>query len=90
MLEHLRVCGDLIAMTYRQRAALAGGGEAVGGGVGTDWDHPGLFRASVGTKSETTAKAIESLRRGATNQTITLAIAGLQEEIVVSDATRSP
>lgn len=40
---------------------------SVGGGVGSDWDHPGLFRATVGTKSETTAKAIESLRTELTN-----------------------
>jgi zinc protease len=35
---------------------------SVFGVVGSDWDHPGLFRAQVGTKSETTAQAIESLR----------------------------
>jgi zinc protease len=35
---------------------------SVGGTVGSEWDYPGLFRAVVGTKSETTAKAIESLR----------------------------
>ena len=40
---------------------------SVGGGVRTDWDHPGLFVAQVGTKSETTAKAIESLRTELTN-----------------------
>ena len=36
---------------------------SVGGGVGSDWDYPGLFRAVVGTKSETTAQAIDSLRK---------------------------
>ena len=40
---------------------------SVGGGVGSDWDHPGLFRAQVGTKSETTAQAITSLRTELTN-----------------------
>jgi zinc protease len=35
---------------------------SVFGVVGTGWDHPGLFRAQVGTKSETTAQAINSLR----------------------------
>ncbi|MBK5259841.1 MAG: insulinase family protein [Thermoanaerobaculia bacterium] len=34
----------------------------VGGGVGSDWDHPGLFRVQVGTKSGTTMQAIESVR----------------------------
>jgi zinc protease len=35
----------------------------VGGGVGTTFDHPGIVRISMGTKSATTAAAIESLRR---------------------------
>ena len=35
----------------------------VGGGVGAEeWDHPGFFRVWMGTKSESTAKAIEALR----------------------------
>lgn len=34
---------------------------SAGGGVGTNFDHPGLFRASMGTKSETTAGAIDAL-----------------------------
>ncbi len=33
----------------------------VGGGVGADFDHPGLFMLSMGTKSETTATAIDAL-----------------------------
>jgi len=36
---------------------------SVGGGVSSDWDHPALFRAQVGTKSGTTVQAIESLRK---------------------------
>ena len=35
---------------------------AVSGSVGSDFDHPGLFRATVGTKSGTTVQAINSLR----------------------------
>jgi zinc protease len=35
----------------------------VGGGVGTAFDHPGILRISMGTKSATTAAAIEALRR---------------------------
>jgi zinc protease len=35
---------------------------SVGGGIGTGFDHPGLFRLAMGTKSGTTAKAIDSLR----------------------------
>lgn len=34
----------------------------VGGGVGTAFDHPGIVRISMGTKSATTAAAIEALR----------------------------
>jgi len=34
---------------------------AVGGGIGTAFDHPGLFQVSAGTKSATTAAAIEAL-----------------------------
>ena len=33
----------------------------VGGGVGTEYDHPGVFRLFMGTKSGTTAAAIDSL-----------------------------
>jgi zinc protease len=35
----------------------------VGGGVGTAFDHPGIMRISMGTKSGTTAAAVEALRR---------------------------
>ena len=35
---------------------------AVGGGIGTDWDHPGLLRVSVGTKSSTTIEALNAAR----------------------------
>jgi len=34
---------------------------SVGGGVGSSWDHPGLFRLSMGTKSGSTAAAIDAL-----------------------------
>src|SRR5271157_3845114 len=33
---------------------------AVGGGVGTDFDHPGILRLFLGTKSNTTAAAIDA------------------------------
>lgn len=35
---------------------------SVGGSVGTDWDHPGLFRVSAGTKSGSTVEALTALR----------------------------
>jgi len=34
---------------------------SVGGGVGTGWEHPGIVRLAIGTKSRTTAEAIEGL-----------------------------
>jgi zinc protease len=34
----------------------------VSGGIGTEWDHPGLFRVWIGTKSGTTLEAITALR----------------------------
>jgi zinc protease len=42
----------------RSRKGLA---YSVGGGVGTNFDHPGLFQLSMGTKSESTAAAIDAL-----------------------------
>jgi zinc protease len=36
---------------------------AVGGGVGTAFDHPGILRISVATQSGTTAKAIEAVNQ---------------------------
>ncbi len=34
----------------------------VGGGVGQEWDHLGMFRIWMGTKSESTAQAVQALR----------------------------
>jgi len=36
---------------------------AVGGGIGSAFDHPGVFRLAMGTKSATTAEAVEGLRQ---------------------------
>jgi zinc protease len=36
---------------------------AVGGGIGSAFDHRGIFRLAIGTKSATTAEAIEGLKR---------------------------
>lgn len=43
----------------RTKRGLAYG---VGGGVGMDWDHPGLFRVTAGTKSGTTVEALNAIR----------------------------
>jgi zinc protease len=34
----------------------------IGGGVGSTWDHPGLFRVTTSTKSGTTLQSIEAIR----------------------------
>lgn len=46
--------------TVRTKEGLA---YSVGGGIGSAFDHPGIFRVSTGTKSSTTAAAIDSLNR---------------------------
>lgn len=40
---------------------------SVGGGVGSDWDRPALFRVQLGTKSETTVQGVNALRTELTN-----------------------
>ena len=35
---------------------------SVGGNLGSSWDHPGLFRVSMGTKGNTTIEAVNALR----------------------------
>ena len=44
----------------RTRQGLA---YSVGGGVGTAFDHPGISRFAMGTKSGSTAAGIEALRK---------------------------
>ncbi len=44
--------------TIRSKLGLA---YSVGGGVGATWDHPGLTRLGMGTKSQTTIEAIQAL-----------------------------
>jgi zinc protease len=36
---------------------------AVGGGIGSAFDHPGIFRLAMGTKSATTGEAVEGLKQ---------------------------
>jgi zinc protease len=45
-------------INLRTKAGLA---YAVGGGVGSGWDHPGLTILQIATKTETTAEAIKGL-----------------------------
>jgi len=48
-----RLFGDI-----RTRKGLA---YAVGGGIGTAYDHPGVLRLAMGTKSQTTVESIQAL-----------------------------
>lgn len=45
-------------INLRTKAGLA---YSVGGGVGSNWDHPGLTVLEIGTKTETTVEAIQGL-----------------------------
>ena len=45
-------------INLRTKAGLA---YAVGGGVGSNWDHPGLTILEIGTKTETTVEAIKGM-----------------------------
>jgi zinc protease len=47
-------------VNIRTRQGLA---YSVGGGVGSSYDHPGISRLAMGTKSGTTAAGIEALRK---------------------------
>jgi zinc protease len=48
-----------LMQTLRSQKGLTYG---VGGGVGANWDYPGLFRVQMATKSGTTLESIEALR----------------------------
>jgi zinc protease len=45
-------------VNLRTKAGLA---YSVGGGVGSNWDHPGLTVLEIGTKTETTTEAVKGL-----------------------------
>jgi zinc protease len=47
-------------MRLRTKMGLA---YSVGGGIGSSFDHPGIFRVAMGTKSGSTAVAIEALQK---------------------------
>lgn len=50
--------GRLMQSLRSQRGLTYG----VGGGVGTNWDYPGLFRVQMATKSGTAIESVEALR----------------------------
>jgi hypothetical protein len=53
--------GGFSARLFSNIRSKKGLAYSVGGGVGSNFDHPGLFMLSMGTKSETTAAAIDAL-----------------------------
>lgn len=50
--------GTRLLTNIRSKKGLA---YSVGGGIGSSFDHPGIFTLSMGTKSSTTAEAIDAL-----------------------------
>ncbi|HUQ49215.1 MAG TPA: pitrilysin family protein, partial [Terriglobales bacterium] len=62
----IRVMNELFgggdsARLYNNIRTKKGLAYSVGGGIGANYDYPGLFRISMGTKSETTAEAVQAL-----------------------------
>lgn len=59
----------------------------VGGGIGADWDHPGLFKVQMSTKSGTTLESVEALRGEVANlltSPFTDAELGLAKEAILN------
>lgn len=55
--------GGFSSRLFSQLRTKEGLAYSVGGGVGTAFDHPGVARFGMGTKSGTTAKGIEALQQ---------------------------
>jgi zinc protease len=53
--------GSFSSRLFRNIRTAQGLAYAVGGGIGTAFDHPGILRLSAGTKSTTTIEAIQAL-----------------------------
>jgi len=53
--------GGFSSRLFRDVRSAKGLAYAVGGGIGTDYDHPGILRLSVGTKSGTTVESIDAI-----------------------------
>lgn len=54
--------GGFSGRLMQQLRSVRGLTYGVGGGVGSNWDYPGLFRLQMATKSGTTLESIEALR----------------------------
>src|SRR6266571_8474224 len=53
--------GGFSSRLFRDLRTGKGLAYSVGGGIGTAFDHPGIARLSMGTKSQTTVEAIQGL-----------------------------
>ncbi|MFI5113977.1 MAG: M16 family metallopeptidase [Terriglobales bacterium] len=53
--------GGFSSRLFNQIRTAKGLAYAVGGGVGTAWDHPGMLRMMVSTKSKSTVESIQAL-----------------------------
>ena len=53
--------GGFSSRLFRNLRTAKGLAYSVGGGIGTGFDHPGIVRLSMGTKSQTTVEAIQGL-----------------------------
>jgi zinc protease len=53
--------GGFSSRLFRDLRTAKGLAYSVGGGIGTGFDHPGMVRLSMGTKSQTTVEAIQGL-----------------------------
>ncbi|HEV2714830.1 MAG TPA: pitrilysin family protein, partial [Terriglobales bacterium] len=53
--------GGFSSRLFRNLRTAQGLAYAVGGGIGTAFDHPGILRLSIGTKSQSTVQSIEAM-----------------------------
>ena len=75
--------GRLMQSLRSQRGLTYG----VGGGIGAQWDYPGLFRVQMSTKSESTLESIDALRgevRRLVNDPVTEAELSLAKESILN------
>ena len=54
--------GGFSGRLFTQIRSKMGLAYSVGGSLGSSWDHPGIFRAAMGTKGNTTIESVNALR----------------------------
>src|SRR5437870_8096683 len=53
--------GSFSSRLFRNIRTKLGLAYSVGGGIGTAFDHPGILRLSIGTKSQSTVESIQAM-----------------------------